>query len=209
MSLVPNPWLPNTQASVLPTEPTSVPATGPTLPQHGVPAPDAADQLPTRHPTRSAALYVLAAHGGAGASTIASLWNDWAPIEAWPAACTDMARVVVVARTNARGLCAAKNAARQWASGLVAEVQVVGLALLADAPGRLPAELRALAKVVAGGYPRTWTIPWMPDWRLGEAPSLGRSPREVHRLVNDLKTLTRTGGERNNINRKDKTDGAA
>src|SRR4029079_17379597 len=95
-------------------------------------------------------------------------------------------RVVVAARTDARGLRAAKHAARQWASGLVPGTQLLGLVLVADAPGRIPRPLRDLAKVVSGGYPRTWHVPWIESWRLGEIPSVETSPREVRRVVDDL-----------------------
>jgi len=103
------------------------------------------------------------------------------------------ARVVLTARSNLRGLRAAQVAATQWASGLVPHVQVLGLVVIADAPGRLPRPLREYAQLVSGGVPRTWTLPWIETWRLGETPELATSPREVRRLVDELTALLRPG----------------
>lgn len=165
--------------------------TGPVRPQSGVPAPDLVDQLPLRRVDRRGSLWVLGAHGGAAESTIADLDDSWAAAgHAWPVVPPGdpAARVVIVARTSARGLLAAKSAAKQWAAGLVGGVELLGLVLVADAPGRLPRPLRDLAKVVGGGYPRTWQVPWIESWRLGEQASTDAA-REVHRLVDQLSTL--------------------
>jgi len=112
-------------------------------------------------------------------------------------------RVVVTARTTARGLSAAKNVARQWAAGLVPATELLGLVLVADAPGRLPKPLRDLVKLVAGGYPRTWHVPWVESWRVGEQPTVDAGPREVRHLVDDLRTLLRIGASSGATNRKD------
>ena len=129
-------------------------------------------------------------HGGAGESTIAALGEQWRAAEhAWPRT-SSTARVLLVARSSARGLTAAQTAARQWASGLVPFADVVGLAVLADAPGRLPRPLRDLATVVGGGVPRTWHLPWFEAWRLGEPPEPASLPRQVRRLLGDLDALT-------------------
>ena len=87
------------------------------------------------------------------------------------------------------GLLATQRAATQWASGLVPNVELLGLVLVADAPGRTPRPLRDFAYVVAGGLPRTWTVPWIEPWRLGEQPDMTTAPRDVCRLVDDLTSL--------------------
>jgi len=102
-------------------------------------------------------------------------------------------RVVVTARSNMRGLRAAQLVATQWAAGLVPHAQVVGLVIVADAPGRLPRALRDFARLVGGGFPRTWSVPWIEPWRLGEPPDLSTAPRDVRRLVDDLSALLRPG----------------
>lgn len=194
-----NPWLPKQQASAPTTQHpgnrTSAAVTGPTRPQRGVPAPDLVDQLPIRHSDQPAVLWIVGAHGGAGESSLAELDDTWRPGgHAWPCVNgSQPARVVVVARTSSRGLLAAKSAAKQWATGLVQGVELLGLVLIADAPGRLPKPLRDFSKVVAGGYPRTWQVPWIESWRLGEAPASDTQPRDARRLVDDVRTLLQPG----------------
>lgn len=137
--------------------------------------------LPVVPDVRLAPLWVVGAHGGAGESTVAGLTGDWLPAEhTWPG-CPLPARCVLTARTSAAGLLAAQAALRQWAAG-DAPVALVGLLLLADAPGRLPRPLQELAGLVAGGAPRCWSIPWIEAWRLG-APV---ETRDVTRLIRDL-----------------------
>lgn len=211
-----NPWLPQ-PSDLSPAEsgrqaPTSVAMTGPAAPQRGVPAPDLVDRLPVRRVDRAAALWLVGAHGGAAESTLAELDDGWtAGSHAWPSVPDgEPARVVIVARTSARGLLAAKAVAKQWASGLARNVELLGLVLVADAPGRLPKPLRDLIKVVSGGYPRTWQVPWVESWRLGDDPlSDAAAPREVRRLVDDLRNLLRTGASSGATNRKDQNDGTA
>src|SRR3954453_7968029 len=103
-----NPWLPLRPPQDDETgesRPTQVVRTGPTGPQRGVPAPDQVDQLPVVPVIRSAALWVVGAHGGAGARSIASLVADWASAgRTWPVSTDEQTHVVVAARTDARGL---------------------------------------------------------------------------------------------------------
>ena len=163
-------------------------ATGPTAPQPGVPEPPAGVQLPVRGVWSAPSLWVLGVHGGAGESVIAGLAAEWeAADHAWPRPVDGAAApVLLVARTNMRGLLAARAAATQWAAGIVPQADVVGLVLIADAPGRLPRALRDLAQVVSGGVPRNWTVPWNETWRLGESPTLSTAPRAARRMVDEV-----------------------
>lgn len=210
-----NPWLPQPTetdpAAAQDQTPARVATTGPLHPQRGVPAPDLVDQLPIRRMDRTAGLWVVGAHGGAGESTIAELDDAWvAASHAWPAVAPGgSTRVIIVARTSTRGLLAAKAVAKQWATGLVQGVDVLGLVLVVDAPGRLPKPLRDLTKVVGGGYPRTWHVPWVESWRLGEQPLLDAAPREARRLVDDLRLLNPPGAPSGATNGKDHNDGTA
>lgn len=195
-----NPWVsrpqsPGPLAAEQAQEPVARP-TGPVAPQRGVPAPDRVDQLAIVERAAPAELWWVGAHGGSAESSLAALVPEWSSADhAWPYVRGQQvpARVVLTARSNVRGLRAAQAAATQWASGLVPSVEVVGLVIVADAPGRLPKPLRDLAQVVAGGVPRTWSVPWIEPWRLGERPSLPAAPREVRRLVDDLRVLLRPG----------------
>jgi hypothetical protein len=80
---------------------------------------------------------------------------------------------------------------RQWQEDRL-PVAVVGLVLMADAPGRLPRALRDLAGVIGGGVPRVWAFPWVEAWRVGEVPSSANSPKEAGRLLEDLRSAGRT-----------------
>lgn len=166
--------------------------TGPVAPQPHVPLPE--DALPVRRTHSSAALWVVGAHGGAGESSLAELDPSWqAAGRAWPELPTGApVACVVVARTNVRGLLAARTALTQWAaSGAGESVRLLGLVLVADAPGKTPAPIRDLAKVVGGGAPRVWHVPWVEAWRLGD-PVTERVPRPVSKLVSTLRSLAAT-----------------
>lgn len=168
---------------------------GPSAPQPtAVPVPDRADRLPTRQVYGGAAMWWIGAHGGAGESTLAALALGSQPAgHAWPmpAERGTLSRATIVARTNYAGLMAAQRVAREWASGSTSGmVELTGLVLVADAPGRRPKELRQLEQHVAGGYPRLWTLPWVEAWRLGE-PDPASVPREYRQLLADL-NLTQT-----------------
>ena len=194
-----NPWLSRPMApppTIAATTDVSVARpTGPTSPQRGVPVPDQVDQLRTIEQARPAELWWLGVHGGSGESSLAGLVLEWQEAgHGWPRTATpEPDRVVLVARSNARGLKAAQAAVMQWASSQVPSVEVLGLVVVADAPGRLPRPIRDLAQVVSGGVPRTWNVPWVEPWRLGELPALADAPREVRRLVDELRVILRPG----------------
>lgn len=202
-----DPWLSQPNA---PQIPTAVPGaasvaqpTGPLLPQRGVPAPDRVDQLPIYDRPQEAPLWWLGTHGGSGESTLAVLVPGSLPAEhGWPRPPQGPTRVVLVARTNERGLRTAQAAATQWAAGLVPHVEVIGLVLVADAPGRLPKPLRDLALVVSGGVPRVWMVPWIERLRLGESLTPADLPRDARRLVDELTALL-TPGAAGAVNRKE------
>lgn len=170
-------------------------ATGPVTPQAGVPAPPEDVRLPVSSAPGTADLWLVGTHGGAGESTLAGLVEGWrAANHAWPAppAHGSVANVVLISRSNARGLTSARAAATQWASGLVPHARVLGLVLVADAP-KEPRPLRPLMQLVAGGVPRLWRVPWFEPWRLGASPELATAPREARRLVDELRALIQEG----------------
>lgn len=191
-----NPWVSRPAGAVLATaivaRPDVLAPTGPTAPQPGVPAPDRVDQLPVVDRAQAAELWWVGTHGGSGESTLAALVPGWVDADhSWPrvAGHDGPARVVLTARSNAHGLLAAQKAATQWAAGLVSDVDVIGLVIVADAPGRLPRPLRDLAQVVGGGVARTWHVPWVEAWRLGEPAEAAGAPRSVRRLLDELTSL--------------------
>lgn len=196
-----NPWLsrPTTPPPSQVAPVASVPdAVGPVAPQRGIPAPDRVDQLPVHDRGATAGLWWVGAHGGSG-SRRWQLSCQGRRRRATPGRAPSQtpARTVLVARGDARGLRAAQDAMRQWAAGLVPSVEVLGLVVMADAPGRVPRSLRDLLQVVSGGVPRTWSVPWVEAWRVGEPPALSSSPREVQRLVDELTAILGAAGTTN------------
>lgn len=162
---------------------------GPTRPQGGVVAPEPSERLPLVPVRPGPSLWWVGAHGGSGESTMSGLVAGWAAAgHRWPVTGAGE-RVVLVARSSMGGLMAARTAARQWAAGGVPGVVLVGLVVVADAPGRLPRPLRQMSRLVGGGVPRTWHVPWVEAWRLGQAPDLAGAPRQVTDLVRDLEAV--------------------
>ncbi|WP_217634474.1 DUF6668 family protein [Herbiconiux ginsengi] len=141
-------------------------------------------------------MWWLGVHGGAGESTLAALAAGSRPAQhGWPMADTPgtPSQVALVARTSWSGLTAAQRAATEWASGVLGNsVQLVGLVLIPDVPGRLPKPLRDLQHVIAGGVPRVWTLPWVDAWRLGPVDPSAPVPKEFRALLADLQ-LSPTG----------------
>lgn len=126
-------------------------------------------------------LWVYGVHGGSGESRIAALCPTWVPTDhAWPAIAGS---VLLVARTHAAGLLAAHGAIAHWAAGAVPHVRLVGLVLVADAPGRLPRPLADLQRQVAAGVERSWQIGWSEAERLcvddAKAPGVDQLLREL------------------------------
>ncbi|RJF44918.1 hypothetical protein D4740_01825 [Actinomyces sp. 2119] len=197
MATAANPWLAPEEtvpqeADPEPAPPAAPALTGPAAPQAGVPAPAEDQRLPVVAVGDEASLWVVGAHGGSAESTIAALSASWrATSHRWPAPATGApARAVLTARLSVSGIQAAQAAATQWACGLVPDVELLGLVLVADEPGRAPRPVRDLARVVGGGVPRTWQVPWIRTWRLGEPPDLTGSPSAVRALVKDLAALS-------------------
>lgn len=132
-------------------------------------------------------VFWLGVHGGAGESVLADLFGGVACHHRWPARPNEEtqhvpAPVFLVARQNKRGLDAARLAARDWAAGAHPDVDLQGLVLVADAPGRTPKSLAAATRVISGGVPSTWVVPWIEELRLTGAvdwASMAREPRKV------------------------------
>jgi len=169
-------------------------ASGPAAPQPGITAPThGLDVLDVPADDR---LWVVGVHGGAGETTLAVALSGSGTDRRWPRA-DNPPRVLLVARTHLSGLRAAQRAAQQWAAGAAPAVELVGLALIPDAPGKLPRELRDFAQLVAGGVPRTWFLPWEEQLRLAEPKLPGQlpvvdaadAPRSLRRLAADLLAL--------------------
>lgn len=189
-----NPWLASSpQSPALEPQPTSSSPsalTGARAPQPGVNEPDVTDRMPRREVSWPASVWWLGAHGGAGETTLATLMpGTRAAGHAWPIPADPgtIHRVVLVARSSFAGLTAARKASIDWASGsLGGGVQLAGVALMADAHGRLPKPLRDLEQLLAGGVPRVWDLPWVEAWRYGPPSPSEALTKEFRAFFSDL-----------------------
>lgn len=200
----PNPWLsrdddneeaaeqaPVVDAPAPPPVPVLLPVAQP-----GLTLPDADERFPVKSIPVNATVPVwwVGAHGGAGESTLEQLLEgSRAAGHTWPVHPLDAGNapkpsVVILARTHAAGLRAAQRLTAEWATGEI-PVSLLGLVLVADAPGKLPRVLRDFAEVVAGGAPVVWHLPWVDAWRIGEPVGAENAPRPVRRLLDDLHQL--------------------
>ena len=160
---------------------------GASVPQPGVAGLGEDDGRLGRFLTDAHDVFWLGVHGGAGESVLTDLLGGAPCHHRWPARPSDgtqqaPAKVFLVARQNKRGLDAARLAARDWASGTHPDVDLQGLVLVADAPGRTPKSLAGQTRVISGGVPSTWVVPWIEELRLTGAvdwESMAREPRKV------------------------------
>ena len=185
-----NPWLTRVAETTVMVEPVTGPSgpRRPHTPQAGVVPPERADALPRRQESVfDGDLFILGVHGGAGESTYAPLIpGAFEAQHRWPVPPSGQRlSVVLICRSSAAGLLAAKHAITDWASGSLPGVQLLGLAIVADAPGKLPRPLRELAHALGGAVPRVWSLPWSEAARLG-APVSANSSKEVRSLVEHL-----------------------
>lgn len=186
-----NPWLtsPTTETAEEETPNTYIPPTAViSAPLKGMVEPDAADRLARRTISGSAALWIIGAHGGAGESRVANLLGARATDHCWPVLQDGSEpRVLLVCRADMRGLTAARSALTEWASGAAPEVGLLGLVVLADAPGKTPKALRDFTSIIGGGAPRLWTLPWVEAWRHGDTTA--PMSREYQRFITDMAAL--------------------
>lgn len=191
-----NPWVTRPTADK-PAEETRAAAAPPaaiiSTPLRGMVEPDAADRLATRSIAGTARLWVVGTHGGAGESRIADLIESARSTDhCWPVLPSGgKPRVLLVCRADMRGLTTARNTLTQWASGAAPENDLLGLAVLADAPGKTPKALRDFAALVGGGAPRFWSLPWVDAWRHTDATELP-AVREYQRFITDVTAVATT-----------------
>ncbi|MBF6176056.1 hypothetical protein [Nocardia blacklockiae] len=152
---------------------------------------------------------VLGAHGGAGTSTLARWWAHSADTgRAWPAHPRTTQRVVIAARDCLPGLTAAADRLREWHAGLTPDgVTVIGLALTAARPGRVPAAVRRYRRTVADLVDgAVWNIAWHDDLLVHDLTDLAQLtpadlapprrarltqavPADVHRAATAITTV--------------------
>lgn len=160
---------------------------GPTQPQRGIPGPEAVDRLARRTVDRIAPAWWVGAHGGSGESMLRRAVGLEAAGHAWPIdAGGGRTAAIIVCRSHPAGLEAAQRAAIEWSSGQVPSVELLGLVVVADAPGHTPKPLRQFRTIVAGAFPRSWSIPWSEGWRFGQTEPNDPATRAAVRVLADL-----------------------
>ncbi|WP_229859690.1 hypothetical protein [Streptomyces anandii] len=93
-------------------------------------------------------------------------------------------RIVLVGRTSARGLRSVSQALGALEEGRPPQgLDLLGVVLVADAPGRLPLGLLNRIRVLRS-VTHVHRVPWIPAWRLGRPPeSLPRQLATLAELV--------------------------
>jgi hypothetical protein len=138
-----------------------------------------------------APVFVVGVSGGCGESTLAAvLPGAVATHRHWPRVLDeDGAAVVLVARSTMASLIAAQQVAAQWAADEIPRgVKLLGLIVVADAPGAEPRPVAELVQLLAGGVPRVWRLPWVREWRL-HRPGLKGLPRAVRPVTDEITAL--------------------
>ena len=136
-------------------------------------------------PSGASVPWLLAVQGGAGVTSLLRAGLAARDAErSWP----HDGPVVLVARSTAYGLEWARDAARQHASGgAPAGADLLGLVVVADAPGRTPPRIAKFLDLICGAFPRVWEVPWVEEWRLASHAEPLPVPPAVRQLSTDLR----------------------
>ena len=142
-------------------------------------------------PQGTVSWWALGVHGGAGTTTLLRVLTGGADAQRrWPdvQGTAGGVQVLLIARTDARGLDAAQQAVQEFAAcGAPASVEIAGLVLMADAPGKLPGPLRDRIRMLEGACSRIWQVPWVPELREQQPPK--RPVKELGELGEFLRDL--------------------
>lgn len=139
-------------------------------------------------------LWMVGAHGGAGTSTWSHILGVGDAGAAWPQHVnpTRALSVVVCCRSTAAGLRAAQDVGIEWAAGGLPG-QLVGLVVGADAPGRLPRELRDQLQISSGAFPHSVFVPWQAPWRFARESDVNAN---LSRRINKVAATVAAWNER-------------
>ena len=117
------------------------------------------------------AVWLVAAHGGAGVSTLSHVWAPMGDAgNAWPAA-DEHPWCVVVCRSTKSGLEAAHQAVLQAWADRTGGCEVLGVVVVADAPGKAPKSLVRKIAVIEE-IVEVWHVPYLVELRVHEASEL-------------------------------------
>lgn len=124
----------------------------------------------------------VATHGGAGSTTLATVFGGHDAGRNWPRPDQgEPGSVLLVGRTHAAGLDAVSHTLDIFRRGDAPPgLDLDAIVLVADAPGRLPRQLVQRVKVI-GSVIDVYRVPWVPAWRTGDLS--GPPPRESAALA--------------------------
>jgi hypothetical protein len=139
-------------------------------------------------PSGGTGVWLLGTHGGSGVRCLATvLAGTRSAGKLWPAPASDREPVVLVCRGNQRGLSSAQEYARIYRDRELGEhLDLLGVIVSADAPGRVPPPLRRLERLLSGAVPILGRVPWEPTWRLGPPTAAGEPLPWVGQLAQAL-----------------------
>ena len=117
------------------------------------------------------AVWLVAAHGGAGVTSLSHVWEPMGDAgQQWPAA-DEHPWCVVVCRSTKTGLEKAHQAVLQAWADRTGGCEVLGVVVVADAPGKLPKSLARKIAVIEE-IVEIWHVPYLAELRLNEAEDL-------------------------------------
>ncbi len=150
---------------------------GPVPPELAQPSVPSAPSGPSATPRRHSFVGV---HGGAGTTTLATVYGAHDGGRSWPGP-AEPRSILLVARTHASGLDAVLHALELFRyGGAPPGLDLDGVVLVADAPGRLPRPLTQRIKMIESAID-VYRVPWVNAWRLGDLS--GSRPRESEALA--------------------------
>ncbi|MPY55192.1 DUF6668 family protein [Streptomyces acidicola] len=127
----------------------------------------------------------VATHGGAGTTTLATVFGGHDTGRAWPRPeHGEPESILLVARTHATGLEAISYTLDTFRRGDAPPgLDLNAVVLVADAPGRLPRQLAQHVKLISSVID-VYHVPWMPAWRIGDLTvPLPRESADLARLT--------------------------
>lgn len=143
------------------------------------------DLLPVFEAPETRRVWLVAAHGGAGCSTIYEsdprFYADAG--RALPHCSTSPSRVVVCAMGTVRGLEAAQGLLREARDGGWGSTLLAGLVVTVPV-AKEPKVLSDARKLVMSAAPRAWTLPFIPGLAVEGVPQ--KFPRAYTKLVREL-----------------------
>lgn len=161
---------------------------GPEIWIRGPVAPPAPPQGEPPHLTAAARRFAwVATHGGAGTTTLATVFGGHDAGRGWPRPeHGEPESVLLVARTHATGLDAVAHTLDVFRRGDAPPgLDLNAVVLVADAPGRLPRQLAQHIDVLTSVVD-VYRVPWVNAWRINDLTTA--PPRETV----DLARLTGT-----------------